>query len=89
MIEKMEKIYIYSLKDHTAGIMEDIIRCGVVQPEQTRSMLSEDTAEALAPGEEHDLSREENLLQRIRDSISALERFGGKRGILHKRPVVS
>ena len=89
MIEKMEKIFIYSLKGHTAGIMEDIMRCGVVQPERTRFMLSEDTAGALAPGDEYDLSREEKLLQRIRESISVLERFGDKRGILYKRPAVS
>jgi len=89
MIEKMEKVYIYSLKDQTTSIMEAILKCGVVQPEETQSMLSEDTAKVLAPGEGMDLSREEALLDRIQEGISILKPFGKKKGLFAKRPVVS
>lgn len=89
MIENMEKIYIYSLRNQTADIMEDIMRCGVVQPTQAQSMLPEDTAKVLMPGESIDLSREEALLERLQESIDALKQFAQKRGLFYKRPVLS
>ena len=65
MIEKMEKLYIYSIRNQSADIMEEVLKCGVVQTEQTLSMLPEDTAKVLAPGESLDLSGEEALMERI------------------------
>ena len=89
MIEKMEKVYIYSLKDQTASIMEAILKCGVVQPEETQSMLSEDTAKTLTQAEGMDLSREEALLDRIQEAMNILKPFGKKKGMFAKRPVIS
>ena len=33
MIEKMEKLYIYSIRNQSADIMEEVLKCGVVQTE--------------------------------------------------------
>lgn len=87
MIEKMEKIYIYSLRGQSTDIMEDLLKCGTVQQVQTQSMLPEETAELLLPGEGLDLSREESLLEQLQESISALKDFGKKKGMFSKRPV--
>lgn len=89
MIEKMEKVYIYSLKEQTTGIMEEVLKCGVLQPEKTESMIPEDAEGILKKGKSLDLSREEALLERIGNSISSLKNFGNKRGILYKRPVIA
>ena len=89
MIEKMEKVYIYSLKEQTTGIMEEVLKCGVLQPEKTESMVPEDAEGILKKGKSLDLSREEALLERIGNSISSLKNFGNKRGILYKRPVIA
>ena len=61
MIEKMEKLHIYCLRNQTSDIMEELLKAGVVQTERTQSMLPEDTARVLQPGEGLDLSREETL----------------------------
>lgn len=87
MIEKMEKIYIYSLRGQSTDIMEDLLKSGAVQQVQTQSMLPEETAQHLLPGEGLDLSREENLLEQLQESISALRNFGKKKGMFSKRPV--
>ena len=87
MIEKMEKLYIYSLRSQSADIMEELLKCGTVQPTRAESMLPEDTAKVLAPGESLDLTREESLLDRLTESLSALKDFGKKKGMFSKRPI--
>lgn len=87
MIEKMEKIYIYSLRSQSADVMEELLKRGVVQPVQTEDMLPAEAAALLQPGEGLDLSREENLLERLQESIAALKDFGKKKGMFSKRPV--
>lgn len=89
MIEKMEKLYIYSLSGQSAAIMEDVMRCGALQPAAAESMLEEEVAKALQPAQNTDLSREEELLSRLEECIAALKEFGEKRGLFYKRPEVS
>lgn len=89
MIEKMEKLYIYSIRNQSADIMEEVLKCGVVQTEQTLSMLPEDTAKVLAPGESLDLSGEEALMERIQESMAAIRPFSHKKGLFSKRTEVS
>ena len=84
MIEKMEKIYIYSLRSQSTDIMEDLLKCGTVQPTQTESMLDAETAALLQPGESLDLTREEHLQQQLQESISALKDFGKKKSMFSK-----
>lgn len=89
MIERMEKICIYALREQATAIMEEILKCGAIQLEKAQSMLPEDAAKILQKGKSLDLSREEMLAERIGDCISSLKKFGDKRGILYKRPVIS
>lgn len=89
MIEKMEKIYIYGLRGQTTDIMEDIMRCGVVEPTAADSMLEEEVAKTLARSESIDLSREEDLLVKLDECVAALKEFGEKRGLFYKRPRVT
>lgn len=89
MIEKMEKIYIYSLSGQSTGIMADMMRCGALEPAAAESMIEEEVAKALIPAESADLSREEELLSRLEECIAALKEFGQKRGLFYKRPEVS
>ena len=89
MIEKMEKLYIYSLKEQTTDIMEDILKCGAVQITEAQSMLPEDKAKILAPGKGLDISKEEILLEQLQGSISVLKGFGSKKGLFSKRPEIS
>lgn len=89
MIEKMEKIYIYSLMGQSNDIMEDMMRCGALEPAAAESMIEEETAKVLRPAENADLSREEDLLSRLEECITALKEFGQKRGLFYKRPVVA
>ena len=89
MIEKMEKLHIYCMRNQTSDIMEELLKAGVVQTERTQSMLSEDTAKVLRPGEALDLSQEETLLAELRNSIDTLKVYGSKKGLFSKRPEVS
>ena len=89
MIEKMEKIYIYSLRGQSTDIMEDIQRCGVVEPTAAQAMLEEDAAKALSRSESIDLSREEDLVDKLDECIAALKEFGEKRSLFYKRPQVT
>lgn len=89
MIEKMEKLHIYCLRNQTSDIMEELLKAGVVQTERTQSMLPEDTARVLQPGEGLDLSREETLLADLTSSIETLKVYGSKKGLFAKRPEVS
>lgn len=89
MIERMEKICIYSLREQATAIMEEIFKCGAIQLERAQSMIPEDVEKILQKGKSLDLSREEMLAERIGDCISSLKKFGDKRGILYKRPVIS
>lgn len=89
MIEKMEKICICSLRHQTRDIMEELLKCGAVQLLQTREMIPEDMEELLEQGKSPDVAEEEALLDRLDESISILRQFGGKKGFLYKRPVVS
>lgn len=89
MIEKMEKIYIYSLREQTDAILEDIMQCGVMEPVAAQSMLKEDAAKKLSATRGADLSGEEELLSLLEECIDALKQFGEKRGIFYRRPQVS
>lgn len=89
MIEKMEKIYIYGLRGQSTDILEDIQRCGVVEPTAAQSMLEEEAASTLTRSESIDLSREEDLIDKLDECIAALKEFGEKRGLFYKRPVVT
>ena len=89
MIEKMEKIYIYTLRNQTSDIMEEVMRSGAVQLERTQSMMSEAAAEALSPGENPDISDIEELLAHIQESMKAIRPFSSKRGFFAKRQEVS
>lgn len=89
MIEKMEKIYIYSLSGQSSGIMEDMMRCGALEPAAAESMIEEEITKALRPAQNTDLSREEELASRLEECIAALKEFGEKRGLFYKRPAVS
>ena len=89
MIERMEKIYIYSLREQTTAIMEEILKSGSIQLERAQSMIPEDVEKIMQKGKSPDLSREERLAERIGECISSLKKFGDKRGILYKRPVIS
>lgn len=89
MIEKMEKVCIYALKENIADIMEQLIKCGVMQPEMAEKMISQEIREKLYEEEAADLSKEEEMLQSIEDCIKILENMGEKRTFLHKRPVVA
>lgn len=89
MIEKMEKIYIYSLSGQSSGIMEDMMRCGALEPAAAESMIEEEVAKALLPAQNMDLSREEELASRLEECIAALKECGEKRGLFYKRPTVS
>ena len=89
MIEKMEKVYIYSLRGQSTDIMEDIQRCGVVEPTATQSMLEEDAVKILERSESIDLSREEDLVDKLDECIAALKEFGEKRSLFYKRPLVT
>ena len=88
MIEKLEKLHIYCMRNQTSDIMEELLKAGVVQTERTQSMLSEDTAKVLRPGEALDLSQEESLLAELRNSIDTLKVYGSKKGLFSKRPEV-
>lgn len=89
MIEKMEKLYIYTLRNQTSDIMEEVMRSGAVQLERTQSMMSEAAAEALSPGENPDISDIEELLAHIQESMKAIRPFSSKRGFFAKRQEVS
>lgn len=89
MIEKMEKLYIYSIRNQSADIMGEVLKCGVVQLERTQSMLRENSAEALYPGKSMDLSAEETLFERIQESMAAVRPFSSEKGLFYKRTEVS
>ncbi|NLD19829.1 MAG: hypothetical protein GX663_06215 [Clostridiales bacterium] len=89
MIEKMKKIYVYGLREQSADILEDIMRCGVIQPVKTEEMLELDTAQKLERNEGVDLSGEEELCERLELCIEALKEFGEKRGLFYQRPDVT
>lgn len=89
MIEKMEKLYIYSLREQTADIMEDIMRCRAVELSSAETMLEEEIVKSLVHEEGRDLSREELLLERLEDSITALKPFCAKKGLFTKRPMMT
>lgn len=89
MIEKMEKLYIYTLRNQTSDIMEEVMRSGAVQLERTQSMMSKAAAEALSPGENPDISDIEELLAHIQESMKAIRPFSSKRGFFAKRQEVS
>lgn len=89
MIEKMEKIYIYSLSGQSSDIMEDLMRCGALEPAAAESMIEEEVAKVLLPTPNTDLSKEEELASRLEECIAALKEFGEKRGLFYKRPAVS
>ena len=42
MIERMEKICIYSVKDQTDDVVEDILKCGVIQPIHAQSVVPDE-----------------------------------------------
>ena len=58
MIEKMEKIYIYSIRTQSAEVMEELLKCGAVQQVKTQAMLPDDTVRNLTSGERTDISDE-------------------------------
>ncbi|MCB6993397.1 V-type ATP synthase subunit I [bacterium 210820-DFI.6.37] len=89
MIEKMEKIYIYSLREQSSDILEDLMRCGIVEPTRAESMLEEEQVKGLAASDGIDLSREEDLVLRLNECIDALKEFGEKRGLFYRKPSVT
>lgn len=86
MIEKMEKIYICSLKSHTAVVMETLMRCGAVQTVKTKSMISADASKLLMSKEKTALSDLESLMKQIQEGIAVLKPLGASKGLLQKRP---
>lgn len=85
MIEKMEKIFIYCMRNQSAGIMEELIKCGAVQQEKVQAMLPDETVRKLASGESIDISEELDLLGRIDDCIAVLKPLFTKKGLYRKR----
>ncbi|MEG0829282.1 MAG: V-type ATP synthase subunit I [Anaerovoracaceae bacterium] len=89
MIEKMEKIYVYSLAEQSTSILADMMKCGVVETTQAETMLEDETMEKLTTSHTVDLSREEELLERLEISIGALKPFAKKKSLFDKRPRVT
>lgn len=89
MIERMEKLFIYSMKDQTDAVMEAVLRCGVIQPMQTQSEVPDDMSQYLNECQIPDISHEENFLSRIEQGISSLKKYGMGRSIFGRRPVMA
>jgi len=99
MIEKMEKLFIYSLKGQTSDVMEAVLKCGSVQLTEVRSMLDEDRAGLLSAGDGMEASQEKALgkalMQSLKKSIESLESIKDlegrreHRGLFFKRPEIS
>lgn len=89
MIEKMEKIYIYSIRTQSAEVMEELLKCGAVQQVKTQAMLPDDTVRNLTSGERTDISDEEDLLERINEGISVIKPLCRVKRLLPKRHEVS
>jgi V/A-type H+-transporting ATPase subunit I len=85
MIERMKKIYIYSLKNHSTEIMEEVLKCGAIQLTRAESMLPDGMDEMLRPAEKVDLSGEEILLKRIWDCLEIIRPYDKKKSIFQKR----
>ncbi|MCB6367549.1 hypothetical protein LI291_15350, partial [Intestinibacillus massiliensis] len=52
-------------------------------------MLEEDAVKILERSESIDLSREEDLVDKLDECIAALKEFGEKRSLFYKRPLVT
>ncbi|MFR1366750.1 hypothetical protein, partial [Lentihominibacter sp.] len=89
MIERMEKICIYSVKDQTDDVVEDILKCGVIQPIHAQSVVPDEIKHVLEECEISDISKEEELINRIENGITVLKKFSAEKNLFKKRPFIT
>lgn len=85
MIEKMEKLYICSLREEVPGIMETLMRCGAVELTEAETMMEKGEAAVLRTGGA-DLAEEDYWIGRLRESSLQLKQYRPKKGLFYKRP---
>ena len=89
MIEKMQKVYICGFADQTVDILEEMMKCGIVETTKAETMIDKEVFESVEAKEHISLSKEEELIDKLNTCIVDLKPFAKKKGMFAHREEIT
>ncbi len=86
MIESMEKILIYSMREDSAEMLKAIIKEGFIETKNSEEIIPNKDLLGFNNELKADISEQEDTKQRIKNVIDGISEFTEKKGLFYVRP---